>query len=263
MRFKSFFFFLTAAAVVVAISMTGCRSNKETSQDTPTGSSAGRPVDEATAGSVTGTIKFDGTPPQAKLINMAAVPNCTKQRTSPATTEDVVPGDHGTLQNVVVYLRGDFSQYSFPRATTPVKVDQKGCVYSPHVIALMTGESLQVTNSDSATHNVNAMAKRNHGWNETEAPGTATINHQFAREEVAIRVKCNVHPWMRLCIAVLGHPYFQVTSRDGSFALKNVPAGSYTLTAWHELYGTREQNITIKPKQEQAVTITFRDRDRP
>ena len=253
---------LIAVVTALAIFISGCGGNKRSSEGVPDSRSAGRPVDETMAGSVTGAIKFEGTPPQAKDINMAAVPNCNKERTSPATTEDVVLGDKGTLQNVVVYLRGDFSQYSFPRSTTPVKVDQRGCVYTPHVAALMIGESLQVTNSDSATHNVNAMAKRNHAWNETEVPGTASINHQFAREEVAIRVKCNVHPWMKLYVAVLGHPYFQVTGKDGSFALKNVPPGSYTLVAWHELYGVREQEITINPKQEQSVTFTFTDRGR-
>jgi plastocyanin len=161
-----------------------------------------------------------------------------------------------------VYLKGDFSQYSFPRAATPVKIDQKGCLYTPHVAALMTGETLQVTNSDLASHNVNAMAKSNRSWNESEAPGTTTINQQFAREEVAIRVKCNIHAWMKLYVAVLRHPYFQVTGKDGSFALRNVPPGKYMLIAWHELYGTREQEITINPKQEQSVTLTFTDRDR-
>jgi len=171
-----------------------------------------------------------------------------------------VLGDQGTLQNVVVYLKGDFSQYSFPRAATPVKIDQKGCLYTPHVAALMTGETLQVSNSDLATHNVNAMAKSNRSWNESEAPGAATINQQFAREEVAIRVKCNVHPWMKLYVAVLRHPYFQVTGKDGSFALKNVPPGKYTLVAWHELYGTKEQEITISARQEQNVNLTFMNR---
>jgi len=257
-RFRSLV--LSAAVTALAISVSGCGGNKRSSEDVPDVSSGGRPVDESVAGSVTGAVKFEGTPPKARTINMASVPSCNSQHTSPATTEDVVLGDQGTLQNVVVYLKGDFSQYSFPRAATPVKIDQKGCLYTPHVAALMTGETLQVSNSDLATHNVNAMAKSNRSWNESEAPGTATINQQFAREEVAIRVKCNVHPWMKLYVAVLRHPYFQVTGKDGSFALKNVPPGKYTLVAWHELYGTKEQEITISAKQEQNVNLTFMNR---
>ena len=251
---------LSAMVTALAVSISGCGGNKRSSEDVPDSSSGGRPVDESVAGSVTGAVKFEGTPPKARTINMASVPSCNSQHTSPATTEDVVLGDQGALQNVVVYLKGDFSQYSFPRAATPVKIDQKGCLYTPHVAALMTGETLQVTNSDLATHNVNAMAKSNRPWNESEPPGAATINQQFTREEVAIRVKCNVHPWMKLYVAVLRHPYFQVTGKDGSFALKNVPPGKYTLVAWHELYGTREQEITINAKQEQSVSLTFTDR---
>lgn len=251
---------VAAATVVLAILMIGCGgsgSSNQSDEAMPAPNPAAKPVDETTAGTVTGVVKFDGTPPPRKAINMSAVPNCAKLRDSPAMTEEVVPGDNGTLQNVVVYLDGDFSEYSFPRSSAPVMADQKGCVYEPHVAALMTGESLQVTSSDTATHNVNAMAKRNRSWNQTEPPGAAPITHQFAREEVAIRVACNVHPWMRMYIAVVGHPYFQVTGKDGSFSLKNVPPGTYTLTAWHERYGTRKQTITIQPKQEQTATITF------
>ncbi len=258
-RFQWLFF--GAVVMVLAISVSGCGGNKRSSEAVPDSNSGGRPVDESVTGSVTGAVKFEGTPPKARTINMASVPSCNSQRTSPATTEDVVLGDQGTLQNVVVYLKGDFSQYSFPKAATPVNVDQKGCLYTPHVAALMTGETLQITNSDLATHNVNAMAKSNRPWNESEPPGAATINQQFTREEVAIRVKCNIHAWMKLYVAVLRHPYFQVTGKDGSFALKNVPPGKYTLIAWHEVYGTREQEITINPKQEQSVTLTFTGRD--
>jgi plastocyanin len=175
--------------------------------------------------------------------------------------EEVVPGDNGTLQNVVVYLKGDFSQYSFPPLTIPVQIDQSGCVFSPHVVALMTGEPLQVTNTDMVTHNVNVMSTHRQGWNQTLEAGAAPIEKTFTREEIPIAVKCNIHAWMKFYIAVLSHPYFQVTGKDGSFALKNVPPGTYTLTAWHEKYGTKEQTVVVKPSSEQNVSITFTDSD--
>jgi plastocyanin len=192
---------------------------------------------------------------------MASVPSCAKLHDSPALTETVVPGDNGTLQNVVVYLKGDFSQYSFRRLITPVNVDQSGCVYTPHVIALMTGEPLHVTNSDSATHNVNAVSTHRQGWNQSLTPGSAPIERSFSYEEIAVGVKCNLHPWMKFYAAVLSHPYFQVTGKDGSFVLKNVPPGTYTLTAWHEWYGSKEQPIIVKPNLEQNTSITFTDQD--
>jgi hypothetical protein len=250
---------------VLAASLMSCGGRKETSSgpgdEPPATHAPGKPVDPATSGSVTGIVKFDGTPPNRRPISMAAAQNCAKLHSSPVTAEDFVPGANGTLQNVVVYLKGDFSQYDFPRATAPVKVDQNGCTYVPHTVALMTGEPLQVSNSDPVTHNVNVVSERRQGWNESQGPGASPFERTFAREEIAIPVKCNVHTWMKFYIAVVSHPYFQVTAQDGAFNLKNVPAGTYTLAAWHELYGTKEQTITVAAQQQESAAITFTDRD--
>ncbi len=193
-----------------------------------------------------------------RTINMRSVPNCAKMHETPPTFEEVVPGDNGTLQNVVVYLRGDFTPYSFPAATEPVKIDQMGCMYVPHVIAVTTQTPVQVHNSDSATHNSAAITKRNGDWNQTQSVGGAPVEHVFSVPEVAVGLKCNMHPWMKAYVAVFSHPYFQVTGKDGSFSLKNVPPGTYTLTAWQERYGTKEQTVTVAPKSEQTVTFTFK-----
>ena len=136
--------------------------------------------------------------------------------------------------------------------------DQKGCMYEPHVLALRTDQPLQVVNSDSVTHNIHPVPKDNREWNESQPPGSAPITQTFARQEVALPVKCNVHPWMKAYIAVLGHPYFQVTGRDGSFELKNVPPGTYKLVAWHELFGASEQDVTLGPKESKSVSFVFR-----
>jgi plastocyanin len=254
---------LAVFAVVLAIFAAGCGSKgSEEAGDQPAAVNPNaKPVDPATAGTVMGTIQFDGTPPQMRDINMASVPNCAKLHSTPQTVEDVVLGDNNTLENVVVYLKGDFSQYSFPTATTPVQIDQSGCVFAPHVVALRTGEPLQVTNTDMVTHNVNVMSTHRQGWNQTLAAGAAPVQKTFTREEIPIAVKCNIHAWMKFYIAVLSHPYFQVTGKDGSFVLKNVPPGTYTLTAWHERYGTKEQTVVVMPNSEQNVSITFTDND--
>jgi hypothetical protein len=258
MKGKSVLF--VAAALVLAIAMISCGKKEETSE-TPAATApagGGKAVDEATAGTVTGTIKLDGTAPKMKMINMAAEPSCQKQHTEPAMTEDVLTGDGGTLQNVVVYLKGDFSQYSFPPATTPTTIDQKGCQYHPHVLALMTNAPLQVINSDPTTHNIHPVPKNNREWNESQPPGAAPITQMFAREEVSVPVKCNVHPWMKAYIGVLSTPYFQVTGKDGSFEIKNVPPGTYTVSAWHELYGSNDQSVTVGPKESKSVNFTFK-----
>jgi hypothetical protein len=249
-----------AAAMGLAIAMISCGNKTDTTSEAPAGGApaAGKTVDATTAGSVKGTIKLDGAPPKMKTINMAAEPTCAKQHTTPAMTQDVVPGDGGTLQNVVVYLKGDFSQYTFPTPTTPVTIDQKGCQYNPHVLAMMINQPLLVTNSDQTTHNIHPVPKDNREWNQSQPPGAAPIMQSFAREEIAIPVKCNVHPWMKSYMAVVASPYFQVTGQDGSFELKNVPPGTYMLTAWHESYGETDQMVTIGPKEDKSVTLTYK-----
>jgi hypothetical protein len=209
-----------------AMAITGCGGNKQESTDNTAAPAAGAPagkmVDPATAGEVTGSVKLDGAGPKAKTINMAAEPACSKGRTSPAMTEEVVTGDGGSLANVVVYVK--------------------------------TG-----VNKDQTTHNIHPIPKDNREWNESQPPGAAPIEKSFTREEVAIPVKCNVHPWMKAYMAVMPNPDFQVTDKDGKFDLKNLPPGTYTVVAWHELYGSSDpQTVTIGPKETKNVTFTFK-----
>ena len=244
-----------------ALVMTGCGGKKEESTESPAPGAtapAGKTVDSATAGEVTGSVKLDGTPPKPKPINMAAEPACSKGRTTPAATEEVVTGDGGALANVVVYVKSGLDGYSFPAPATPVKFEQQGCQYHPHVAGVQVGQKIQVINDDQTTHNIHPIPKENREWNESQPPGAAPIEKDFAREEIAIPVNCNVHPWMKAYMAVVGHPYFQVTEKDGKFDLKNLPPGTYTLVAWHELYGPSEQSVTVGPKETKTVSFTFK-----
>jgi plastocyanin len=245
-----------------AMAITGCGGKKdETSDNTaaPAASApAGKAVDSASAGEVTGSVKLDGPAPKMKTINMAAEPSCSKARTSPAMSEEVVTGDGGSLANVVVYVKSGLDGYAFPTPTDAAKIVQQGCQYHPHVLAMQVGQTIDVTNADQTTHNIHPIPKDNREWNESQPPGAAPIEKSFTREEIAIPVKCNVHPWMKAYMAVLPNPYFQVTDKDGKFDLKNLPPGTYTLVAWHELYGPSEQTVTIGPKESKAVTFTFK-----
>jgi hypothetical protein len=257
-QMKSKLVFLLGVLLILAAAMMSCGKKQETSEaPSSTTSQVAKPVDASTAGSITGTVQLEGKPPRMKVINMAAEPKCAQEHSSPPTTQDVLVGANGTLQNVVVYLQGDFSHYKFDEPQAPAIIDQEGCMYSPHVLVLRTGQPLQVINSDPVTHNIHPVPKDNREWNQSQPPGAAPIVQSFAREEVAIPVKCNVHPWMKAYIAVLNNPYFQVTGKDGSFDLKNVPPGTYKLIAWHEFYGTKENSVTIGPKESKAIRFTF------
>ena len=250
------------AAGAAALLLAGCGGGSKPESETPSAPAANAPagkmVDAATAGEVTGTVKLDGAAPKMKMINMAAEPACGKARTSPAMSEEVVTGDAGALANVVVYVKSGLEGYSFPAPSGPVKIDQQGCQYHPHIIALQVGQNLDVVNSDQTTHNIHPVPKDNREWNESQPPGAAPIDKSFARAEVGIPVKCNVHPWMKAYISVFSNPYFQVTGKDGAFDLKNLPPGTYTLVAWHELYAPSEQTVIIGPKETKNVTFTFK-----
>jgi hypothetical protein len=259
---RAIFLLLGLSALLSAGLAGGCGNNQQSKEvpveALPPPNPNAKPVDSATAGMISGVVKLDGVPPKMRAINMRSVPSCNKMHATPALFEDVVPGDNDTLQNVVVYLKGDFTPYSFPDETQPVKIDQTGCEYVPHVIAVTTHTPVQVHNSDSATHNSTTVTKVNMSWNATQNIGGAPVQKVFAVPEISLALKCNIHPWMKAYVAVFSHPYFQVTGKDGSFALENVPPGSYTLSAWQEHYGTIEQPVTVAAQGKQTVTLTFK-----
>ena len=251
-----------ALAAIVAVAMIGCGGNKSNeSSEQPAATSApsgGATVDASTAGSITGTVTLDGKAPAERPINMSAEPYCQKAHSTPVVPPEVVTGEGGALANVVVYVKDDMSKYTFPSPSASVPLDQQGCMYDPHVIALMAGQTLEVKNNDQTTHNIHPMPKDNREWNKSQPPGAAPIDDSFARSELAIPVKCNVHPWMKSYIFVFKNPYYAVTKKDGKFTIDNLPPGTYTVEAWQEKYGTTSQSVTIGPKESKTVSFTFK-----
>jgi plastocyanin len=222
-----------------------------------------KPADKVVAaggGQITGTVKLDGTAPKAKTIDMSKEPTCAQVHASkPAITESVMTGPTGGLENVVVYISEGYTG-SEPAPSQPVKLEQKGCVYVPHVVAVGVGQKLEIINSDQTSHNIHPMPKTGGGnpeWNKSQLGGAAPIEVTYTSEEVAVPVKCNVHPWMRAYIAVIKTPH-DVTGENGSFKLDNIPPGTYTLTAWQETYGTQTAKVTVAPGKPANVDFTFK-----
>ncbi len=253
-------FLYAVLAVALALSLSACGSKESAKEETAApAATASAPVDPATAGSITGTVKLDGPAPKAQRIRMDAEPTCAKTHTTPVLSEDYVVGDKGGLGNVVVYVKDGLGNRTFDTPKEPVVLDQNGCIYVPHVIAVQVNQPVEIINSDPTTHNVHPVPSINKEWNKSQPPKAEKIVESFAREEVAIMVKCNVHPWMKSYIAVLKHPYFKVTGKDGAFEIKNLPPGDYTLVAWHGVLGpSADQKVTIGPKESKAIEFTFK-----
>lgn len=204
-----------------------------------------------------GTVKFEGTPPKPSRIDMSQDPLCAKAHSSPATTEDFVVGEDGAFANVVIYVSDGLATHNFQPPAQPAVLEQKGCQYKPHVLALQAGQKLDVVNSDETTHNIHPTPNNNREWNMTQPHGMP-LEQTFAREEIAVPVKCNVHPWMKGYIAVLKHPYFAVTGKSGSFEIKDLPPGTYTITAWQEKLPPQSQKLTVGSGETKTLDFTFK-----
>jgi len=208
-----------------------------------------------TGGTISGKVTYEGTPAKSKTIDMSKEPSCAQQHATPVTTETVVTGPNNSLENVVVYISAGAPDESAP--SQPVKFDQKGCQYLPHVLAFQVNQPLEITNSDQTSHNIHPQATKNSEWNKSQLAGAAPMDVTWNNEEVAIPVKCNVHPWMRAYIVVVKGPY-GMSDESGAFKLDNLAPGNYTLTAWHETYGTQTQTVTVAAGKPATVSFTFK-----
>jgi hypothetical protein len=211
-----------------------------------TGSGGGEPTPATTAkappsdgGTVSGTIAYNGAAPAPKKIDTSADPVCGQKNPALATEDNVVT--NGKLANVFVYIKDGAAAdgtkvdgYAWPAPGGSATLDQNGCHYRPHVLGMMVNQKLSITNSDPTQHNIHPTPKNNQEWNQSQPNGAPPIEKTFARAEVLIPVKCNQHPWMKAYIGVLKHPLFAVSAEDGSFTIKGVPPGTYTVAAWHE-----------------------------
>ncbi len=257
--------FLALLSAVLLFMLTGCGEKKSESPEQPAetpAAAAGTPVDQATVGNVSGKVTFEGTKPKLARIMMDQDPVCVHKHTTPVTAEDGEVNSNGTLPNVFIYVKEGAEKYSFPAPAEAVTLDQNGCMYKPHVLGVMVGQGLHITSSDPTTHNIHPMPKDNREWNESQAPGAAPLDKTFARPEVIIPVKCNQHPWMRAYIGVTKNPLYAVTGADGTFTIKGLPPGDYTVEAWTALGGgggqTQDQKVTVGPKESKTVSFTFK-----
>jgi len=256
---------VSTLGLTLAVSVAACGGGQESSAPAagttaPAGGAAGgQRVDSATAGDVTGTIAFEGTAPANEPIRMNADPVCVKETKGPQLQETFVVGSDGkTLGNVFVYVKDGLGNYVYDPPTATAKLDQHGCRYIPHVLAVRVNQPLEIVNSDPTLHNIHAIPKSNQEFNNGQPIQGMKMTHTFTAKEVMVPFKCDVHGWMNAYAAVMDHPYYDVTEADGKFELKGLPPGTYTVEAWHEKLGASTQSVTLGAKETKDITFTFK-----
>jgi plastocyanin len=259
MRLRSFLQSLCFGCAVSLIA--GCSGKPKTtlsSSPAPQPAPSYFKVDRATAGSVSGAIHFTGKKPARKVIDMSSDPACVEAHQGKAYDESLAVSSNGSLGNAFVYIEKGLEGKNFEVPSAPAIIDQRGCWFRPRVLGIQTGQTLKVVNSDPVTHNIHPMAEANREWNHSQGPGDAPLKRKFIKPEIMIKVKCNIHSWMHAFIGVVAHPYFAVSKDDGSFEIKDLPPGTYTLAVWQEDLGTQEQQITVNPSSNTVTKFTFK-----
>jgi plastocyanin len=211
---------------------------------------------KAGSGTVGGKVMLSGPAPKNDDIAVDADAACAAQHPNGMQTETVVVSAKGELKNVIVSVSSGLNG-PFEVPATPAVITQKGCQYLPHVLAMMTGQKLLIRNDDPFLHNVHTLSSDNPPFNfgqPNKDPGKDAGSFKSAE---TFRVKCDVHPWMSMSVAVFDHPFFAVTGDDGSFTLPPLPAGTYTITFWHEKYGTQDKEVVVEPGKKVDLNITF------
>jgi plastocyanin len=247
--------------LLTALTLTGCKPTPSPATSTPAAEPIAAhpapPIDLATTGSVSGVVHFDGKPPERIAIDMFADPVCARSL-QPNFTEQIIVTGH-KLANVYVYIKSGAPASTAPAGTPPVVLDQKGCRYIPHVIALQQGGTVEFRNSDATVHNIHTLPTQpdNQSADLTEPPHSQPQTEPFNAPELMLPVRCNYHPWMNAFLNIAPNPYFAVTGTDGSFHITGLPPGTYTLAAVHEKLGEQDLQITVAPKSVARASFTF------
>lgn len=249
--YHSFPFF----GVVLSILLAACGGGG--GQESTAPARQATPLDLATVGAITGAVRFEGTAPEQSVAQLSGWSECAVQHPQGNPPAGDVLVKEGKLQNAMVYIKDGLGDRVFTVPTEPVEMDQKACIFIPRVLGVQTGQPIKFLNSDPMAHNVHGFAQQAKAWNISLSVKGTSRSVKVDKPESMIEIKCDIHPWMRAYVGAFDHPYFALSGADGSFALKNVPPGEYTVEAWHERFGTHSQKVTVGAKETKEIEFAF------
>ena len=199
-------------------------------------------------GTLKGNVKYQGKVPKAKPLKMDADPVCGASHENKVLSESFIVDDELNFKNVLVWLKD--VKYDGKTSDEVAILDQKGCVYTPHVMAVMKDQKVLIKNSDATLHNIHSMADKNEQFNFAMPKVVKEKQTSFGVVEEPFYIKCDVHPWMKAWVLVQDHPYFAVTDENGNFTIENIPPGTYEVVAWQEKF-----------KMKRSITKTIEIKD--
>lgn len=246
------------AAGLLVFALSCSKGGKGSAAEMRAATPAAAPTPPLGTATITGEIKFIGKTPANPAIDMSEEPKCKAVYRTTPHEQIVVVNPNGTLADVFVYVkRGLPADAKYAPPSTPVTIDQKGCMYHPRVLGIMVGQPLQIVNNDPLLHNIKAMGKENRPFNISQPAAGMTTERTFTAREVMLPFECNVHGWMHAYAGVLPYPFFSTTGADGRFTIKDLPPGTYTIEAWQEKYGARTATVTVKDNETKTVDFTY------
>jgi len=207
----------------------------------------------AHAGSIKGTVLFEGEAPEQPKLKRDVDPKCSQDR-----HDEAIVVTKGKLRDVVVRIKnGTTGKHDAP--ATPVVIDQQDCMYAPRVVGLVAGQKLAVKNSDNTFHNVHGTLSGKDMFNKPMSPKAPdlSLDPSTAKPDDVVNLQCDVHAWMKSYVVVNDSPYFAVTAADGTFEIKDLPVGDYTLEAWHPKLGLKTLKVSIGKAKRGDVTARF------
>jgi hypothetical protein len=204
------------------------------------------------AGTITGTVKWDGPPPHSTALAINKDQKiCDPENRKTRDMERILVEPQGGVANTVVFLKDISSGKPLELPTQRQFLDQKSCRYEPHILLVPVSGTLHMKSSDATLHTVHMDGAAT--YNLPFPFPNQTVSREMSSPGV-VNLKCNGgHTWMNAEMFVVPHPYYAVTDEDGKFELDDVPPGEYTLVAWHEGWTVAHREASFDVLTERRV----------